>query len=59
MSETKAERRAKQQRKERFGMQVTGKNFWRAIANSRAKRDKARAAKLGQMSPSTDENGQA
>jgi hypothetical protein len=51
MSDTKAERREKQQRKERFGMQVTGKYFWRAIANSRAKRDKEREAKQRQKAP--------
>ncbi len=48
MSETKGERREKRQRKERYGMQVTGKNFWRAIANSQVKRDQEREAKRKQ-----------
>ena len=48
MSETKGERREKRQRKERYGMQVTGKNFWRAIANSQVKRDQGREAKRKQ-----------
>jgi hypothetical protein len=48
MSETKGERRAQQQQKQRHGMKVTGKYFWRAIANSQAKRDQAREKKLPQ-----------
>jgi hypothetical protein len=59
MSETKGERRAKQQRKDRFGMQTTGKYFWHAIANSRVKRDKARAARLERQASATDEKSRA
>lgn len=46
MSDTKGERREQQQRKDRYGMQVTGKYFWHAIANSRLKREKEREARL-------------
>jgi hypothetical protein len=42
MSETKGERRAEKRRKDRQGMRVTGKYFWRAIANSQSKRDQER-----------------
>ena len=45
MSNTKGERREQQQRKDRYGMQVTGKYFWHAIANSRLKREKEREAR--------------
>jgi hypothetical protein len=42
MSDTKGERREQQRRKAQHGMQVTGKYFWHAIANSQAKREQAR-----------------
>jgi hypothetical protein len=42
MSDTKGERREQQRHKAQHGMQVTGKYFWHAIANSQAKREQAR-----------------
>lgn len=59
MSDTKGERREQKQRKDRFGMQTTGKYFWHAIANSRMKRGKAREARLERHKPATDAQGQA
>ena len=42
MEPTKGERRAVAQQKVRQGMRVSGKYFWIAIENSRAKRDRTR-----------------
>jgi len=42
MDDTKGERREAARHKARHGMRVTGKYFWRAIANSRVKRDQQR-----------------
>ncbi len=46
MSDTKGERRESARQKARNGMRVSGKYFWIAIENSRAKRAQPRASKL-------------
>jgi hypothetical protein len=54
MKETKSERRETARHKARHGMRVTGKYFWIAIGNSRAKRDGRVQPGRGAKNPDED-----
>lgn len=58
MSDTKGERRESARQKARTGMRVSGKYFWIAIENSRAKRAQRRAAKT-EPPPTTNKPAQS